>query len=377
MKIAFLVGHPTQFEGPFYQQFEKLFPGTLEVIYFNTAQPGQATDAELGFGVNWGIDLTNGYSWQVLPQRARLSALKKILKEGNYDFVIVNGYNRKILIEALILCKLHKTPVALRLDTVLFQKEILVKRLYRYILINLCDSLFDHFLVTGIKCRQYLTDWKVALNKTSVLSYVVDNNYFVKNAVLSAEERTLLRSKFNVTDKSKIVLCISKLVPRESPWDVIKAMEKFSNRDIHLVIAGDGYERGEIEVYAKSIPGLKVTFLGHMPYVDLPKLYALADLFIHSVLDEPWGVSIQEAIACGLPVITSDRVGASYDLIKVGENGFIYPYGDYDLLSKQIETILYKLSLKEIKACNDAVLLKWNFNETAERLFKLANSYGA
>jgi glycosyltransferase involved in cell wall biosynthesis len=48
---------------------------------------------------------------------------------------------------------------------------------------------------------------------------------------------------------------------------------------------------------------------------------------------EPFGVVVNEAMLCGCPVVVSDRVGAGYDLVSPGENGFVFPFGDVDSLA--------------------------------------------
>jgi glycosyltransferase involved in cell wall biosynthesis len=48
---------------------------------------------------------------------------------------------------------------------------------------------------------------------------------------------------------------------------------------------------------------------------------------------EPFGVLVNEAMLCGCPVMVSDRVGAGYDLITSGQNGFVFPFGDVDSLT--------------------------------------------
>ncbi|HEY2736868.1 MAG TPA: glycosyltransferase, partial [Thermoanaerobaculia bacterium] len=109
-----------------------------------------------------------------------------------------------------------------------------------------------------------------------------------------------------------------------------------------------------------------------VPYPDLPSLYAAADLFLHPVAEERWGVSVAEALACGLPVITSSRVGAARDLIAAGRNGFTYPAGDDSALAGRIEEAL-RLDLAAVREENRAILSRWDYAATWRSLLRAAS----
>ena len=101
-------------------------------------------------------------------------------------------------------------------------------------------------------------------------------------------------------------------------------------------------------------------FLGYVPYGELPALYAAADLFVHPVQEERWGVSVAEALACGLPVVTSSRVGAAHDLVIAGRNGGVYPAGDPRALARRVEEAL-ALDPATVAAASRAVLAHWDY----------------
>jgi glycosyltransferase involved in cell wall biosynthesis len=92
----------------------------------------------------------------------------------------------------------------------------------------------------------------------------------------------------------------------------------------------------------------------------LPHFYSIASLFIHDSRDEPWGVSIQEAISCNVPVIASDKVGSAYDLIENGQNGFIYESGKYHELALNIIKALNLNSVAIINS-NKKILNNWTY----------------
>jgi glycosyltransferase involved in cell wall biosynthesis len=95
----------------------------------------------------------------------------------------------------------------------------------------------------------------------------------------------------------------------------------------------------------------------------------MSDLFIHAAKDEPWGVSVQEAIAGGCFVICSDKVGAAQDLLVSGKNGYTYQFGDVNQLAKYIE-IGIGLEKEVIDQTNEHILSHWNYDLMWEEIKK-------
>ncbi|MFM8316311.1 MAG: glycosyltransferase, partial [Deltaproteobacteria bacterium] len=68
----------------------------------------------------------------------------------------------------------------------------------------------------------------------------------------------------------------------------------------------------------------------------LPNYYYAADVLVVPSVKEPWGLVVNEAMASGTPVIASDCVGASYDLIEVGKTGYVFKSNDQESLAKTL-----------------------------------------
>ncbi len=374
MKIAYIVSHPTQFEVPFFRRFEKMKPEILHVYYYNVGNAEGNLDEELGIKVKWGIDLYKDYQYFRLSGKKRLAEVQSQFMDESYDLVVISGYNSQFLIRLIFLCKRMGIPAALKLDTVLFASETWPKRMYRSMLIYLCQKYFCHFFVTGSLCEQYLQSYGVKEQYISCVSYVIDNHFFKTGSNLSDIERMTFRHELGVKGDQKVILCLSKLVGRESPWDVLEALHNIERKDLHLIVAGDGPDRDQLKERASDL-NIPVTFLGHWPYKELPKLYGIADLFIHPAANEPWGVSVQEALACGLPVIASDRVGSAYDLIRPGENGFVYKYKDFSALKGNIIAVFEEFEMGNVQEVNDNILEVWNYDVMMNNIIEVTSRY--
>jgi glycosyltransferase involved in cell wall biosynthesis len=92
--------------------------------------------------------------------------------------------------------------------------------------------------------------------------------------------------------------------------------------------------RLELEAEARLL-GLngRVHFIGFANQTQLPGIYRASDLMVLPSEYEPFGVVVNEAMLCGCPVVVSDRVGAGYDLITPGQDGFVFPFGNVESLA--------------------------------------------
>ena len=66
----------------------------------------------------------------------------------------------------------------------------------------------------------------------------------------------------------------------------------------------------------------------------------MADVFVLPTYSDPWGLVINEAMASGLPIISSTAAGAAKDLVHHGKNGYLFEAGDIERLAKQISWML-------------------------------------
>ena len=360
MNLAFVVERPTQFEVPFYRHVASDAENRLRVIYTDPRFGEEVLDPELGRTVSWGFPLLGGYEHAVCPARGRAGWLVRELRRERLDLVIINGYTQRAYLLAALAARRAGIPTGLRLDSVLWDgpppRALAKKVLFAAGL----KRLFDLFFGVGTLTLDYLRFCGVPAERTALFPYAVDVEAFRRASALSAAERGAVRDRCGVPRDARVLLAVTKLNPREAPWDLLRACARADRPDRWLLLAGDGPSRPELEAFARDQKLGRVRFLGYVPYPDLPALYAAADLFLHPVAEERWGVSVAEALACGLPVITSSRVGAARDLIAAGRNGFTYPVGDGEALARCIEEAL-RLDPTAVREENRAILSRWDY----------------
>jgi len=112
-----------------------------------------------------------------------------------------------------------------------------------------------------------------------------------------------------------------------------------------------------------------VVLPGYVSYSELPGFYGIADVFVHPAVGEPWGVSVNEAMACGIPVLAAEGVGAGKDLITEGRTGTIFPDGNETELGRQL--VYYASHPQVLAEMSREIRTKvghWSYQQTLSEL---------
>jgi phosphatidylinositol alpha-1,6-mannosyltransferase len=147
--------------------------------------------------------------------------------------------------------------------------------------------------------------------------------------VLDAAQRIDARARFGLEPDDRVVLGVSRLVPRKGFDTLIEAVAGLDD-DVQLVIAGAGRDARRLRALAEHRgSGRRVRMPGRVPDDALPELYASADVFAMVCRDrwggleaEGFGIVFLEAAACGVPAVAG-RSGGSHEAVADGATGFV------------------------------------------------------
>jgi glycosyltransferase involved in cell wall biosynthesis len=170
----------------------------------------------------------------------------------------------------------------------------------------------------------------------------VDNERISTTAEQLQLKRNKIRTEWKIDPSAFTFLFCAKFIEKKRPMDLLQAlaidckkMEKSEGR-IHLLMVGDGELKSQCEAFA-SANNLTVTFTGFLNQSEIVRAYVASDcLVLPSDYGETWGLVVNEAMACGLPAIVSDRVGCGPDLIEEGVTGSVFPFGDTTALAEKL-----------------------------------------
>jgi glycosyltransferase involved in cell wall biosynthesis len=136
-----------------------------------------------------------------------------------------------------------------------------------------------------------------------------------------------------------------------------------------LSVGRDVPEKGfDVLARACDLAGVRLeTVMGGVAEAELAGRYAEADIFALLSRHEPWGVVVNEAAASALPLVLSERVGAAYDLLREGENGFLVPVDDADAAAEALRKLADDAELRRRMGERSRELVRdWGYEPSVE-----------
>lgn len=271
------------------------------------------------------------FSFQVLPSwRKRIGPYNGLLNAGvssalnnsQPHAILCGGYSYVASWQALRWAGRHSVPFLLWSESNhqdqrrgLPVVEFLKRQFFRR-----CDG----FVVPGRAALDYVRAQNISDHPIFTAPNAVDNKLFAAASQTARQRTTVYRQELGLPER--YFLSVGRLVREKGLFELVSA---YANLDaqlrqrIGLVIVGDGPSRGELQQLASSVSPGKVVFAGFVHQEELGIYYALAEALVLPTYTDTWGMVVNEAMACGTPVIVSRLAGCTPELIRDGWNGIL------------------------------------------------------
>ncbi len=353
-RLAIVAPLPVQYNSPFFVRLAQEPEIEPMVLYGTLAHTYESFDEGFGISYSWDVPLLEGYPYKIIPTIRKtdldrgLSLISpKLVAEldrSRYDGALIYGWGDWFSRSALVGCMLNGVPFFLTGDATPLYPEKPFLGAAKHFLQAWLVRRAAGCLYLGSLQRVYFERLGVPDSKLFFHPYAVDNDRFFQAAAFTKAAKNKLRADFGLPPDIPLMVFCGKFIKRKRPGDVLVAMKE---------LVGKGYKcgavfigKGELEPLLKSIAtrsGLEdVYFLGFVNQGTLPKALAACDVLVLPSEKDPRATVVAEAMATGLPVVISHRVGLwGYgDIVKEGETGYVFPCGDKDRLVASLEKIL-------------------------------------
>ncbi|RCR67138.1 glycosyltransferase family 4 protein [Larkinella punicea] len=346
IRLSFYTNIPTPYQQDFFEALSVYFD--LTVVYY----------AKTEIDRQWSIKTENRpYQIHYLTDTIVARWIQKRLKDYHYswsiirllardkaDYVIFSGaYWIPNTMTGIIISKIRKKTIAFFGERLTDPGSPFKKYLKKMSLIP-AKWACQHLFVGGKEAAQSYQSYGFT-SSISIIPYNIDITRFNKSN-LNQEKFNKIQTRYKLTSQL-VLLSSGSLIKRKNMATLIKAV-KDSNTAISFVIIGEGDERRYLEELIGNDE--RIHLAGFVQASELPYYYNLADVFVFASRYDGWGVVINEAIAAGLPIISSENVGAAREWLINGINGFVCPPNDTKAFRQSIEKLVNTPDLLESQA---------------------------
>lgn len=282
----------------------------------------------------WFCKNTGLNSISLLEEAGRMQFEKELKQIKKYDLVLAYDYHIKNAIRLEIDCIKNKVPYIMNLDGAFIRKNFIKNIIKRYLVTHAAG-----YFASGNHAAEYFKYFGADENKIYYHPFTLLHADEVLKEPLSETEKTRYKKKLGV-DKSKMVLTIGQFIHRKGFDVLLEAWNKELDESCSLVIVGGGEEENQYRQYIADHNLENVQLVGFKQKEEIFEYYKAADLFVLPTREDIWGLVINEAMVCGLPVISTNMCLGAVELIENGINGYIVPVNNSNELTEAMKKLL-------------------------------------
>jgi len=376
-RLAIVTSHPIQYYAPLFRTLADRDPLDIHVFHGWKGATESAYDPGFEDDVQWDISLLDGYDYTFVPNTSSdpgshhfrglvNPGLIPDIESWGPDALLLFGWAYQSHLRAL----LHfsgDVPIFFRGDSTLLDEQGGLRTGLRRLFLRWVYRHVDVALYVGENNRAYFEAHGLSDEQLTWVPHAVENQRF-KNVPDAGRKALQWRRELGIPDDAVVILFAGKFESKKAPDTLLDAFLKCDNTKAHLALAGSGPMEEELRGRAGGRP--EVHFLGFQNQSRMPVVYRLGDVFVLPSRGpgETWGLAVNEAMACGRPVVVSDRVGCAPDLVG-RETGFVVPAGDTGALRRRLETLVDDKELRcRMGRKAQAQIKDWSIRQAARRI---------
>ena len=382
-RLAIVSTHPIQYYAPFFRQLSAREGLDVRVFY---GWEGPSTgDYDPGFDeeVTWDIPLLDGYPHTFLENESSdpgthhfrgivTPDLVPSIEDWGPDAVLVYGWNYWSHLAALR--HFHgRVPVLFRGDSTLLDETPGPRQWARRLVLRWVYRHVDRALYVGQNSRAYFEAHGLSDDQLTWVPHAVENARFADAPDAEAKAQAW-REETGIPDDAPVVLFAGKLGEKKAPDVLLDAFLHLENEEAHLAVVGSGPMEEALRDEAKDHP--RAHFLGFQNQSRMPVVYRLGDVFVLPSRGpgETWGLAVNEAMACGRPVVVTEKVGCAPDLVD-DANGRVVPPEEAGALADALDELLADRDRLRALGRRSAERIRyWSISAAADRTVEAVRS---
>lgn len=284
-----------------------------------------------------------------------------------YDVIVTGGYSSPTYMIAMTYMRAKKIPFFLNADGGFIKEDSWWLGKLKHFLVT-CPK---GYLSTGSRTSQYLMHYGAKEENIYVFPFTSVKKEDIYSPGI--EEKKAVKQKLGISAE-KILISVGQFIPRKG-FDLLIRAAKMINSEYGVYIIG-GCAGEEYNTYIRNNHITNVHFVDFKVKSELQDYYIAADAFVFPTREDVWGLVLNEALAFGLPVVTSDKAVSSFELVQEGRNGYIVDPEAVEKMAGKITEILDHDELRQ-KMSEEAlgIIEKYTIENMALRHMEIFNTW--
>ncbi len=271
--------------------------------------------------------------WDRPVSQIKFDILTK-LNIKKFDLAVAYEYSTMTGILFILACQFKKIPYLINIDGAFIERHFMRDLIKKFLISRAAGCLAN-----GEHAKQYFLAYGAKLESIYFHHFTSLYEKDILDSPLKKQDKDHLRRELNLIEPSRIVMTVGRFIRSKRIEVLLSAWQEMPSGWLLLVV-GSGELEAEYQAQVSELGLGNVRFTGHLESSRLKELYLASDLFVIPTESDVWGLVVNEAMAAGLPVISTDRCIAGLELIRDDYNGCVVPVGDSALLAVSIKRIL-------------------------------------
>lgn len=383
MKVLFLTNIPSPYRVDFFNELGKYCDLTVAF------EGKRATDRD----DRWKAPLAENFK-AIFMKGIRVKSdaffcveILKVLKD-RWDHIVICNYYTPTSSLAIASLKLRRKRFYIEADGGFIKEDSALKYLYKRLLISSASGWFS----SGGYTTRYLRYYGAKKDRCYRYPFssireddILDKNLSIEDKRVIRKELGIIHDHRSTTDSEryktdivasefdeqrelnselKVVLTVGQFIHRKGIDILIQAAARLDHNIVVYIVGGTPTEE-----YKKLVSdtGALVRFMDFTSKEELQKYYRAADVFVMPTREDIWGLVVNEAMAQGIPVVTTNRCIAGLTMVRNGYNGFIVSVEDPGALAKGIRRCIQSKSLTKMSKNSLIVARKYTIEKMVEK----------
>ena len=293
-----------------------------------------------------------------------------LMKENKFDFVYMSEWSSITALLLISQCIIKKVPYIISIDGYIPKTEIASNKIKKMI-----KRIIAKNATAAIGTGKSTNDYAKSIGFSDERIFAVGFTSLRKNEIISKPifEKEEIKNKLGLESSKKYILSVGQMVPRKG-FDLLLTAWKLANisDEWSLIMIGDGDYQDDIRMQIQTQSIENVIVLNGCDRTKLRMYYQASEFFVLNTREDIWGLVINEAMANGLPILTTYQCVAGVEMVQDDINGYLYDCEDYHTCAKYIGKLSDNKIKREQMTLNNLLKIQdYTIEKEAKRIFEI------